>query len=147
MATMVGMQPTLIGALKDLVELDYDAVEAYEAAINRLENAEYRKKMTEFMDDHKRHIKDVTELLRKHGENAPTGPDSTKQWLVKGKVVLANLVGDKTILTAMHSNEIDTNKAYARMLEREDLFDDAVNILKRGLEDEKKHKAWLEQFA
>lgn len=43
MVTLVGMQDDFGTTLKDLVELEYDAVEAYEAAINRLDNKEYKK--------------------------------------------------------------------------------------------------------
>ena len=37
---------------------------------------------------------------------------SAKSYLTQGKVILANLIGDLTILRAMRSNEIDTNTAY-----------------------------------
>ena len=42
MATMVGTQKSFTEAIKELVELDYDALGAYEAAINNLENPEYK---------------------------------------------------------------------------------------------------------
>jgi hypothetical protein len=40
--------------------------------------------------------------------------------LTQGKVLIAGLMGDKTILQAMKSNEEDTNTAYARAVEHED---------------------------
>lgn len=144
MVTMVGKQAEFGDALKELVELDYDAVEAYETAINRLENTEYKLKLQEFMNDHRRHIQELSDVLKKHNCDIPTGPSTGKQWLAKGKVVLANLVGDKTILSAMLSNEEDTNTAYERMNERTDKWDDAKNALSRGLKDEEVHKEWLE---
>lgn len=147
MTTLVGTQGEFSSALKELVELDYDAVEAYEAAINRLENTAYIEKLTDFKNDHLRHIKDLTDLLKKHNEEAPTGPSMVKQWLAKGKVVLANLAGDEAILSAMNSNEIDTNTAYETMDNRKDKWDDAVEIIKQGLADEKRHKEWLENIS
>ncbi len=143
MTTLVGTQTEFSDALKNLLELDFDAVEAYDAAINRLGNQTYIQKLSEFRDDHKRHIKELSDLLRSHNEEVPEGP-SMKQWLTKGKVVLANLVGDDTILGAMKTNEDDTNTAYERMAEREDQWEDAKDIILRGLQDEKKHKRWLE---
>lgn len=143
MVTKVGLQANFVAALKDLLELDYDAIEAYEVAINRLENQEYKSKLTEFKKDHERHVSELTALLKKHNEDAPTGP-SGKQWLTKGKVILADLAGDNAILVAMRSNEIDTNTAYERLNEFDDKWSDSVDILKRGLDDERKHKAWLE---
>jgi rubrerythrin len=146
MVTMVGMQHDFISALKDLLELEYDTVEAYEAALNRLERADYKKTMSDFLKDHQRHIKEISGLLEHHGHQAPKGPSTGKQWLTKGKVILANLVGDKTILVAMASNEVDTNTAYERMMKFEEKLEDSEDILKRALEDERRHKAWLESI-
>ena len=56
MVTMVGKQKSFIEAVKELVELDYDILGAYEAAIDNLENPEYKKKFEEFKLDHQRHI-------------------------------------------------------------------------------------------
>jgi len=143
MTTFVGTQTNFSDAVKELLELEYDAKEAYEAAINRVESLDYKQKLEEFKADHEQHIRNLTELLRNHNEEAPTGP-SGKQWLAKGKVVLANLIGDDTILAAMVSNESDTNTAYERMNDRTDKWADAIEIIQRGLADEKRHKAWLE---
>ncbi|MCE2993033.1 MAG: DUF892 family protein [Alphaproteobacteria bacterium] len=143
MTTFVGTQKMFIDAVKSLIELDYDAIEAYEAAINRLENEDYKEKLTEFKSDHERHVENLSEVIRSHGETPPDGP-TVKSMLTQGKVVLGNMLGDKTILRAMLDNEKDTNTAYQEMLKRDDLWDDINDILNRGSEDEKKHKQWLE---
>ena len=142
---MVGMQGDFSSALKDLIELDYDAVEAYEAAINRLDNEDYKKALTEFKQDHERHISELSDLLREHGETPPKGASIGKQWLTKGKVLLGNIIGDDAILAAMKSNEIDTNTAYERMSIHDKIWDNAKDIIKAGLEDERRHKDWLER--
>ena len=144
MTTMVGTEASFINAIKDLIELDYDAVEAYEAAINKLENEDYKERLSDFKWDHNKHIDELTSILARYGEEPPTGPSMVKQWLVKGKVFLGTLQGDKSILRAMLSNEEDTNVAYLRMTEREDKYADIVDILERGLADEQNHKKWLE---
>jgi uncharacterized protein (TIGR02284 family) len=142
MVTLVGTQTNLLSLLKELIELDFDAIEAYEAAENRLENKEYKRKFAEFRADHERHTRELSQVLRDEGHDAPTGP-STKQWLTKGKVVLANLIGDKAILTAMRSNEDDTNTAYERAVNYEDKSLELTNILRQGLEDERRHREWI----
>ncbi len=144
MVTLVGMQDDFGSALKSLVELEYDAVEAYDAALNRLDNKEYKMSVASFMEDHMRHIKEVSELLKKHNEASPSGPSLAKQWITKGKVVLGNLVGDTAILMALRSNEIDTNTAYERLKIHEHIWSDAKEIVTRGLLDEHRHKKWLE---
>ncbi|WP_131784099.1 ferritin-like domain-containing protein [Legionella gresilensis] len=143
MVTMVGTQEKFEDALYELCELDYDAVEAYEAAINRLDKKDYVSKMEEFKNDHQRHIEEISNLLRKHQAKVPDGP-SPKNILTQGKVVLANLMGDEAILKAMLSNEQDTNTAYERLNEHKEKWGDANTILSRGLEDERRHKQWIQ---
>lgn len=144
MATMVGIEANFVNAVKDLIELDYDAVETYDAAINKLENKDYKEILSDFKWDHNRHIDELTSVLSRHGEEPPSGPSMVKQWLVKGKVFLGTLQGDKSILRAMLSNEEDMSIAYLRMTERNDKWTDIADILARGLADEQKHKRWLE---
>ncbi|MGQ3888588.1 ferritin-like domain-containing protein [Legionella sp. CNM-1927-20] len=143
MVTMVGTQTEFRDALYELCELDYDAIEAYEAAINLLEKEGHIKKMEEFKEDHQRHVEEISNLLRKHQAKVPDGP-SPKSFLTQGKVVLVNLMGDRAILQAMLTNEQDTNTAYERLNKYKDKWKDAVTILKRGLSDEKKHKRWIQ---
>jgi uncharacterized protein (TIGR02284 family) len=145
MVTMVGMQGDFASALKDLVELDYDAVEAYEAAINRLDDEEYKDVLKTFKEDHERHISELSDVLREHGETPPKSASVGKQWLTKGKVLLGNMIGDDAILAAMKSNEVDTNTAYERMSIHDKIWDSAKDIIKAGLEDERRHKDWFER--
>ena len=144
MVTLVGTQADALDAFKELLELEDAAIEAYEAAINRLDNASYKTKMKEFRSDHERHREEITALLKENEVDLPTMP-SPKEWLAQGKVVLANLMGDDAILRAMKSNEIDTNTAYERMNERDDLTPDMQKIAERGLADERRHKRWIDE--
>ena len=143
MTTLVWTQEHFHDALYELCELDYDAIEAYEAAINRLDNADYRTKLTEFKNDHQRHVQELTSLLKSHQAKVPDGP-SDKQLLAQGKVVLANMFGDEAILKAMLSNEVDTNTAYERVNSHKNKWPDSAEILSRGWNDEKRHKQWLD---
>lgn len=146
MTTLAGTQKHFHKALYSLCELDYDAIEAYEAAINRLENHDFKEKLGAFKTDHQQHVEAITQLLRNHQQDFPQGP-CPKQILTQGKVVLANIIGDdKTILKAMISNEIDTNDAYSKINSHEDIWADAINILHKGLMDEKRHKSELEDL-
>lgn len=144
MVTMVGLESNFKALVHDLIELDYDAIRAYEAAVERLEDESFKEKMREFLMDHRRHVEELSTLLQGLGEEIPDGPDS-KQYLTKGKVIIADLFGDKVILMAMKTNEEDTNTAYERALEHEDLPEYARDTIARGLADERRHRAWLEQ--
>jgi len=144
MVTFVGTQESFADALKELVELEYAALEAYETAIDRLDNPTYQAKLKEFMQDHERHIKELSMLLENNKQEVPKKSALGKKLLTTGKVLLANMVGDNTILQAMKSNEIDTNTAYENMDKRKDKWPDANDIIKRGFQDERRHQAWLE---
>lgn len=146
MVTMVGTQKSFVEAIKELVELDYDAIGAYESALNNLENPEYKKSFEEFMSDHKRHISELCDFLSRCNEEYPKGPDNFKKLLLKGKVEIASIFGDQNILRAMLSNEEDTNTAYERINARVNESTDSTisEVISRGLNDEKGHKKWLQ---
>jgi uncharacterized protein (TIGR02284 family) len=143
MATLVGTQKKLVDALDALLELDYDAIEAYEAAIARLKDASDKAQLGAFMADHERHVAELTALVEGLGRKASKGPD-LKRWLTKGKVVILGLAGDHAILLAMKTNEDDTNTAYERVAGRDDLPADIRAVIARNLDDERRHRAWIE---
>jgi len=147
MSTKVGTQKSFIDAIKELVELEYDAIEAYKVAMENLDSLEYKDKFFEFKGDHERHVKELSAFLASSNEKVPTGPDNTKHLLVKGKVKLASLFGDENILSAMLSNEEDTVTAYERINSRvaNDNSDNKMDkVIPRALEDERRHKDWIQ---
>ena len=143
MATLTGTQKTLSKLISDLIELDYDAIEAYRAAIERVRGQEDRSQMTVFLEDHRRHITDLSPFLRQMGVEPPGSADF-KRVLTKGKVVVLGLMGEKSVFEAMKSNEDDTNRAYERAVAHEGLTADLASVLDRGLADERRHRAWFE---
>lgn len=144
MATLIGNEVSFVETLMDLVELDFDAVAAYEAAVNRLNDPVVKDQLGQFMSDHQRHIQELSVIVRELGQVPPTSSD-VKAVLTQGKVVIGGLVGDKGILSAMRSNEDDTNQAYEQALKRNDILPRAEGILKQNLADERRHRAWIEE--
>jgi uncharacterized protein (TIGR02284 family) len=144
MATLIGNEASFVDTLKSLIELDFDAAEAYEAAISRLDDPLVRDQLGQFMSDHQRHIQELSALVRDLGQVPPTTSD-IKAVLTQGKVVIGGLVGDKGILSAMRSNEDDTNQAYEQALKRNDILSRAEGILKQNLADERRHRSWIEE--
>ena len=140
MVTTVGAESDLVILLADLVQLDFDAVDAYQAAIDRLDNPEWRATLASFRDDHLRHTAELGEALRGMGIVPPSGGD-IKSMLTQGKVVMAGLVGDEAVLRAMRTNEADTNTAYERAVQFPDLHSGIRDMLEAGLADERRHCA------
>lgn len=144
MATMVGKQKDVANLLNSLIELDLDAVVAYEAAIDRLDDEGDKAQLTEFMHDHERHVRELQPLVTELGEEPARKPD-IKRVLTKGKVVLAAIIGDRLILLAMKTNEDDTNLAYERAVSRDDVPVHMREVLVRNRDDERRHREYIEQ--
>lgn len=143
MATFVGTQKSLVTVIEELIKLDYDAIEAYRTAISRLKNADAKSALTEFMHDHERHVKELSDQLVALGTPPPRGPDM-KSVLTTGKVFIGSLIGDRAILMAMKTNEDDTNRAYERVCKRDDLTEALRTICEKNLDDERRHRLWIE---
>ena len=134
----------IVTKLDNLIRLDYDAIEAYDAAINRLETPEYRRAMEKFRDDHARHTRDLSELVRKLGGNPSDGPGPMAM-MTKGKVVIGGLMGEKAVLFAMKANEIVTNTSYEHAIDVVRDRADALAVVEKNREDERRHKAWIDE--
>jgi len=141
---MVGSEKDIVSLLNDLTALDYDAIEAYDAAIARLSDQRDKDQLQKFLADHARHTVDLSEIVIKYGYD-PVKKADIKQVLTKGKVVLAGLSGESAVLGAMKSNEDDTNAAYERAASQSGLPETVRAVLTRNLSDERRHRAWLEQ--
>ena len=144
MATMVRSEKDIVSLLNDLIALDFDAIEAYDAAIARLSDTNDKDQLQRFLGDHLRHTVELAEHVAKYGYQPVTKAD-IKRVLIKGKVVLAGLSGDSAVLGAMKSNEDDTNKAYERAVNQQGLPESVRSVLTRNLSDERRHRSWLEQ--
>lgn len=142
MATTIGTESALDDLLSDLIQLDYDAADAYQAAIDRLQNHSYRTSLAAFKQDHLRHTDDLGRVLSSMGKTPPKEGDM-KSLLTKGKVVLGGLMGDKAILQAMKTNEDDTNTAYERAVEHKNADSQLRSVLARALDDERRHRSWM----
>jgi bacterioferritin (cytochrome b1) len=73
MTTTVGTENTLEDLLEDLIQLDYEAADAYQAAIDRIENSSYRTALAEFKRDHLRHVTELGDVLTGMGRQPPKG--------------------------------------------------------------------------
>jgi len=144
MATTIGNETEPLDLLCKLIELDYDAIEAYDAAIERVEELETQSILESFRADHERHTRDLAPFVRELSGTPPTEGD-LKRILTKGKVVIASLAGDHAILQAMKTNEDDTNTAYERAVRHEKVDARARAVLERNLADERRHRAWIEE--
>ena len=147
MVTTVGTASDLPKLIEDFIYLERDAIAAYEATIERLEDPAHKAKIEEFRQDHLRHLDELQSLAMRHGADVPLEGDA-KQMLTTGKVKMAGLVGgDGMVLGAMSTNETDTVTAYSNGCDNPVVPADARPVFERGLADERRHKDWMDRAA
>jgi len=120
MVTFVGKQANFGCALQQITELEHAAVEAYITATQMLKSTAYKRRLKMFQHDHKRQIEDLSNLLYQNNLEVPQNPYNAKELFAKGKVLLATLISDETILRALESSETDIDTAYKRLSIRAD---------------------------
>lgn len=133
----------VIRKLNNLLELDYDAIEAYEAAISGLTDPKNVKALQVYCDDHRRHTKVLSELVIALGGKPVKGPDWMRV-LTVGKVQFAKLLGgDRAILIAMRINEEVTNRRYELAIALGGMDAATLQALQQNLADERRHRLWI----
>lgn len=144
MSTEIGAQRSFVDAIKKLIELEYDSIGVYKVTMANLESFKYKDKFYEFKNDHKRHIEELSVFLERVDQKLPINPYVAKHLLTKGKIKLASTFGDENILRAMLCNEKDVITAYKRVISRVGNDNKLNRIALKALEDEKKHKDWIQ---
>ena len=138
----------LVHQLNDLIRLDYDAIEAYEAAIPRIDDVQDRATLTHFCDDHRRHVSELGAAVRELGA-APVSHTDLRHFVRTGRVVVsgvvAGVVGDEAVLRAMYRNETGVEPLYQAVLDRDDLPRGSRAAVERALDDERHHHDWLDR--
>ena len=146
MATTVGKEREIETLVQDLITLERDAIAAYDSTIEKLSDSALSSQIAQFRQDHLQHLDVLNKMAAELGIPAPTEGDA-KQMLTTGKIALAQLMGDKTILKAMKTNEDDTVTAYSRAVNHPEAVEKSRAFFSKALADEERHRAWMEQTA
>jgi rubrerythrin len=134
-------ETALVAELNDLLQLDHDAIQAYNLAIRSLSVEAYRETLRSFRADHERHVEELTGLIRAHGgvplqlPHIPTGAFK----LAVQAVGAAG--GDRAVLLAFKANERQVRDKYRRAAQRP--HDPTVtSVLTTAADDEARHYLW-----
>ncbi|HEY2747617.1 MAG TPA: DUF2383 domain-containing protein [Polyangia bacterium] len=132
-----------IEELNELIRFDFDAIGAYDSAINDIKEIPVRDPLIRFRGDHERHVQNLSQLVIRLGGKPAAGPD-VKGFVRKTMTKVAGLGGTELTLKAMKSNEEVLNKTYAHHLSL-DFPDDIKQVIRGNYADEQRHLAWVEQ--
>lgn len=134
------MNDKTIDVINGQIQLDLDAITAYEDAISACDSQEITAELALFRGDHERHVRNLSEMVRLLGGEPTTNTD-LKGVFIHGFTKLTSR-SDRSALLAMRANEELTNRSYKAALER-DLPDDVRALFERNLADEQRHLAWI----
>ena len=143
MTTPADPQRAVLSLLEEVIDFEYDTIEAYKLAVNHLADEALRWRLESFLEDHVRHVESLTHEILAMGGEAPAGPDA-KFLITAGKVFLGLLLGDRAILGALRANEGDTNALYERAASQIEVPSGLRRIFLQHLADERRHRDWFE---
>jgi uncharacterized protein (TIGR02284 family) len=129
--------------LNDLIAVDIDAVNAYQACIDRLRHADIKQRLGAFQQDHERHIRELSAYVTRFG-GKPRSKADIKGFFLKGFTAVTSMVGDEAALKAMQGNEQITNRSYQASL-AEAWPDDLRQLIARNYGDEQRHLAYIRE--
>jgi hypothetical protein len=133
---------TIVAELNDLLQLDHDAVAAYDLAISQLVDPSLKATLTGYLGDHQRHITELTAVIARLGgvpvqlSHQPTGAFKL------AVQALGAVGGDRETLLAFRTNERQARDKYARAAALTTLPADALDVARRGAADEARHYDW-----
>lgn len=130
--------------LNSLVQLDIDAIHAYDQAISKIDVSSLREDLIKFKADHQRHVRELSGLVRKNGGEPPEYSADFKGFLIQGFTALRSITGTEGALKAMKTNETLTTHTYDSALSW-DLPEEAKEVVRRNCEDEHRHLRHIEQ--
>ena len=134
----------VVDKLGELVQLDYDAVHAYEQAINNTEHPTIRDNLVQFRHDHEKHIAVLSTAISMLGGTPPKLSRDIKGFFIEGFTSIRSLSGTEGVLKAMAANEKLTNHVYSEAFDLH-LPANIHSIVERNYRDEQRHLRYIEE--
>ena len=131
--------------LATLVQLDIDAVHAYEQAIENITESAIRDMMTKFRNDHQRHIEALSPEIEALGETPPEYSPDFKGYLISGFTSLRSMTGTEGALKAMQANENFIKIKYNEAIKWQ-LSPSIMGIVEKNFRDERLHLEYIENI-
>ena len=133
----------IVDGLNDLLQLDHDAIGAYDIAIEKLADRDHANQILGFRRDHERHIQELNELIAGLGGEAKNQPHLTgpfKQALQS----LGAIGGDKGVLASFRQNELQVRSKYELYAAKANHWPQNVKrAIDRNALDEERHYRWV----
>ena len=132
----------LIKALSNLVQLDIDAVHAYDQAVKEIEDHIIKERLLKFQDDHRNHISGLSEEIRKLGKQPPEESMDFKGYVIEAFAAVRSFTGLKGALKTMKITEEIANRHYSEVVSWE-APDSIKELLRSYFSEEKVHLDYI----
>lgn len=133
----------VLDGLNDLLQLDHDAVGAYDIAIEKLDDRDHADQIAGFRRDHERHIRELNTLIAELGGTPKNEPHATGPFK-EALQSLGGLAGDKGVLMAWRTNELQVRTKYDSYASKAMFWPDNVKrIVDQNALDEERHYRWV----
>jgi rubrerythrin len=135
----------VLDGLNDLLQLDHDAIAAYEIAIERVENPDWVDQIAGFMLDHERHVRQLNEVILELGGTPRNEPHITGPFK-EALQSLGALGGDRGLLVAFRANELQARRKYDRYASKANRWPPNVKlVVDANALDEERHYRWASE--
>lgn len=133
----------ILEGLNDLLQLDHDAVGAYEIAMEKLNDREHADMIAGHRRDHERHIRELNELISELGGTPVNQPHATGPFKLALQS-LGGLAGDRGTLMAFRTNELSVRAKYDAYAAKANAWPTHIKrIIDRCALDEERHFRWV----
>jgi uncharacterized protein (TIGR02284 family) len=132
-------------ALADLVQLQYDSLFFFDAAVRGVQDEGLRSMLSTLRGEHASNLAELQQWLRDEGTTPPE-TESLRGLGVESRVAGASLVGDDAVLDRLVASEDDLVEAYARAASDRDLPDSLRERLNRTRDEELGHRESMRRW-
>lgn len=133
----------ILEGLNDLLQLDHDAVGAYQIAMEKLQDRDHADQIAGFRRDHERHIRELNELIAELGGTPKNHPHATGPFKLALQS-LGGLAGDKGVLMAFRTNELQVRAKYDSYAAKANHWPTHIKrIVDACALDEERHFSWV----
>jgi uncharacterized protein (TIGR02284 family) len=133
----------LIAALSNLVQLDIDAVHAYNQAIKEIDDPIMRDRLLKFQEDHRNHVSVLSKQITDLGGQPPEQSKDFKGYVIEAFAVIRSFTGMKGALNAVKLAEEITNRYYGEVVSWE-APSEVKEVLRKYFSEEKIHLDYIQ---
>lgn len=141
---METQQNNVIETLKKLHQLEVDANNAYETAIEHLRDDVIKSNIANFKKDHERHLTEIEQQLTQRNVPIPKRTKDFKGYLIDGMTLLRSAISDNQALKAMKQNEETVYDMYEECyhdMKQHNM--DVASMIRKALNDESRHYNYI----